>query len=296
METEPVVEEHAPRKPSTEADLLRAGVGMLNPVARAQIRFIQRSLQRGPLDHALRWCQRQIGARWINASLTNLRQVHGVDRLPKLRPDESFILVSNHRSFFDLYAVSAYLVASGLPHRLLFPVRANFFYDNPLGPLVNGMMSFFAMYPPIFRQPSRAAFNLAGLDEIVRLLKAGGMFVGVHPEGTRKKDDDPYTLLPPQAGVGRLIYHARVPVIPVFINGLGNSIPKQIAGNVTKKGEPVHIVFGAPIDFGGLFDVAASPRAYKKLSERTLSRRFTRSDRKRSGTGQKGLTERRLKD
>ena len=90
------------------------------------------------------------------------------------------------------------------------------------------------MYPPIFRQPSRAAFNLAGLDEIVRLLKGGGVFVGVHPEGTRKKDDDPYSFLPAQPGVGRLIYHAEVPVIPVFINGLGNSIPKQIAGNVTK--------------------------------------------------------------
>jgi 1-acyl-sn-glycerol-3-phosphate acyltransferase len=263
-------EEHVPRKPSTEADLLHAGAGTLDMVARAQIRFIQRSLQPGPLDRALRWCQKQIGARWINASLTNLRQVHGVERLPELRADESFLLVSNHRSFFDLYAVSAYLVASGLPHRLLFPVRANFFYDNPLGPLVNGVMSFFAMYPPIFRQPSRAAFNLAGLDEIVRLLKQGGVFVGVHPEGTRKKDDDPYTLLPPQSGVGRLIYHAGVPVIPVFINGLGNSIPKQVAGNVTKKGSPVHIVFGAPIDFGDLREVAPSPRAYKRLSERAL--------------------------
>jgi 1-acyl-sn-glycerol-3-phosphate acyltransferase len=127
MESEPALEEHSPRKPSTEADLLRAGAGMLDPVARAQIRFIQRSLQPGALDAALRWCQRQIGARWINASLTNLRQVHGVERLPELRPDQSFLLVSNHRSFFDPYAVSAYLVANGLPHRLLFPVRATFF-------------------------------------------------------------------------------------------------------------------------------------------------------------------------
>ena len=270
MQSETILEERSPRKPSTEADLLRAGAGMLDPVARAQIRFIQRSLQPGALDRTFRWCQRQIGARWINASLTNLRRVHGAERLPELRPEQSFLLVSNHRSFFDLYVVSAYLVTSGLPHRLLFPVRANFFYDNPLGPFVNGVMSFFAMYPPIFRQPSRAAFNLAGLDEIVRLLKGGGMFVGVHPEGTRKKDDDPYTLLAPQPGVGRLIYHSRVPVIPVFVNGLGNSIPKQIAGNLTKKGPPVNIVFGAPIDFGSLLDVPASPRAYKRLSEKSL--------------------------
>jgi 1-acyl-sn-glycerol-3-phosphate acyltransferase len=149
-------------------------------------------------------------------------------------------------------------------------VRSNFFYDNPLGPFVNGVMSFFAMYPPIFRQPSMAAFNLAGLDEIVRLLRQGGTLVGVHPEGTRKKDDDPYTLLPAQPGIGRLIYHARVPVIPVFVNGLGNSIPKQIAGNVTKKGSPVHIVFGAPVDFGSLYDATPSPRVYKRLSETAL--------------------------
>jgi 1-acyl-sn-glycerol-3-phosphate acyltransferase len=265
-----ILDEYLPRKTAGEGDLLRAGAGILNPVARAQIRFIQRSLHPGSLDTALRWCQRQIGARWINAALTNLRQIHGVERLPALGADKSFILVCNHRSFFDLYAVSAYLVSSGLQHRLLFPVRANFFYDNPLGPLVNGVMSFFAMYPPIFCQPSRGAFNLAGLDEVVRLLKAGGVVVGVHPEGTRGKDDDPYALLPAQAGVGRLIYHSRVPVIPVFINGLGNSISKQIAGNVTKRGTPVHIVFGAPVDFNGLLEPQASPRTYRSLSARAL--------------------------
>ena len=270
MHTEPSVEESGTRKPSSAGDLLRAGEGILDPIARAQIRFIQRSLQPGSLDRALRWCQRQIGARWINGSLTNLKQVHGLERLPPLRPEVSFLMVSNHRSFFDLYAVTAYLVGKGLPHRILFPVRSNFFYDHPLGPLVNGVMSFFAMYPPIFRQPSRAALNLAGLDEIVRLLRQGGTFVGVHPEGARKKDDDPYTFLRAQPGIGRLIYHAGVPVIPVFVNGLGNSIPKQVAGNVTGKGTPVHIVFGAPIDFGSLLEVPPSQRAYKRLSEHAL--------------------------
>ena len=222
------------------------------------------------LDRTLRWCQRTIGARWINGALTNLRQVHGLDRLPPLDANKSFLLVSNHRSFFDLYAVTAYLVGNGQPHRILFPVRSNFFYDNPLGPFVNGVMSFFAMYPPIFRQPSRAALNLAGLDEIFRLLRRGGMFVGVHPEGARKKDGDPYTFLPAQPGIGRLIYHADVPVIPVFINGLGNDIVGQVKGNLTKKGEKVHVVFGAPVDFGQGRKVPPSPRAYKALSERAL--------------------------
>jgi 1-acyl-sn-glycerol-3-phosphate acyltransferase len=260
----------APRKDPHAQDIIRAGGPLLSPLERAQIAMIQKSLEPGMLDTMLRWCQRHIGARWINASISNLRQVHGLDRLPPLDPKQSFLLVSNHRSFFDLYVVSAFLVARGLPHRLLFPVRSTFFYDNPLGPLVNGAMSFFAMYPPVFRQPKKAAFNLAGLDEVVRLLRRGGMFVGVHPEGTRKKDDDPYTFLPAQPGVGRLIYHADIPVIPVFVNGLGNSIPKTITDNATRKGKPVFVVFGKPIDFGALRDVPPSPRAYKRLSEHTL--------------------------
>ena len=243
---------------------------MLEPIARAQIRFIRRSLEPGRLDRILRWCQRTIGSRWINGALTNLRHVHGAERLPKLDATQSFILVSNHRSFFDLYAVTAYLVGSGLPHRILFPVRSTFFYDHPLGPLVNGVMSFFAMYPPIFRQPSRAALNLAGLDELARLLQRGGVVAGVHPECARKKDDDPYTFLPAQPGIGRVIHHARVPVIPVFVNGLGNDILRQVTGNWNKKGNPVHIVFGAPVDFGGLLDAPASPRAYRALSEKAL--------------------------
>jgi 1-acyl-sn-glycerol-3-phosphate acyltransferase len=94
--------------------------------------------------------------------------------------------------------------------------------------------------------------------------------VGVHPEGTRKKDDDPYSLLPPQSGVGRLIRKARVPVVPVFINGLGNDLAKQVADGITGKGQPIHVVYGAPVDFGGLMDLPESPRAYRRIAERCL--------------------------
>ncbi len=196
--------------------------------------------------------------------------MHGLDRLPPWDPRGSVVLVANHRSFFDLYATTAELVARGLPQRILFPVRSTFFYDHPLGPLVNGAMSFFAMYPPIFRERSRAALNLANLDEVASLLRRGGFFVGLHPEGTRKKDDDPYTLLPPQSGVGRLIHQARVPVIPVFVNGLGNELAKQVLGGLSGRGERIHIVFGAPIDFGRLLDERPHPKTYKAVAASCL--------------------------
>jgi 1-acyl-sn-glycerol-3-phosphate acyltransferase len=208
-----------------------------------------------------------VGQRWILAATDRLRRVHGLERLPAFDPTSSVILVSNHRSFFDLYVATAILVARGLPLRILFPVRSTFFYDHPLGPVVNGLMSFFAMYPPIFRDRKRAALNLASLDETAALLRRGGFFVGMHPEGTRNKGDDPYTLLPPQSGVGRLIRAAGVPVVPVFVNGLGNDLPRQVAGGISGRGTPIHVVFGAPIDFGPLLSGPDNPAAHKRIAE-----------------------------
>jgi 1-acyl-sn-glycerol-3-phosphate acyltransferase len=251
-------------------DLLEMGDASLTPLERAQIRFVRATLRPGPLDEAIRALQRSVGQAWILGATARLRHVHGIERLPAWRPGGSVILVANHRSFFDLYVTGAELVARGLPYRILFPVRSQFFYDHPLGPVVNGVMSFFAMYPPIFRERRRAALNLASLDETAALLRRGGFFVGLHPEGTRKKDDDPYTFLPAQSGVGRVIHKARVPVVPVFVNGLGNDLVKQVSGGITGGGRPIHMVFGAPIDFGPLLDAPGTPRTYRALAERCL--------------------------
>jgi 1-acyl-sn-glycerol-3-phosphate acyltransferase len=253
-----------------DLDLLDLGRSTLSPLERAQIRFVRASLRPGALDRSIRFLQRTVGQWWIRAAIAKLRRVHGLERLPPWAPAASLILVANHRSFFDLYVTTAELVAHGLPGRILFPVRSTFFYDHPLGPVVNGAMSFFAMYPPIFREKNRAALNLASLDEAAALLRRGGVFVGVHPEGTRKKDDDPYTFLPAQGGVGRLVRKARVPVVPVFVNGLCNDLLQQVARGIVGRGTEVHVVYGAPIDFGDLLDAPQSPRTYRRIAERCL--------------------------
>jgi len=245
---------------------------LLSSHERRQISFVQKSFEPGVLDRAVRLGQRHIGSRWIEECTKHLRHVHGTERLPKFDEKKSYLIVANHRSFFDLYVIIGYLVRRGLPHRLVFPVRSNFFYDRPLGLFVNGAMSFFAMYPPIFRERSRAALNLASLDETARLLGRGGTLVGLHPEGTRNQSDNPYALLPAQAGVGRVIHKARVDVIPAFVNGLTNDLPKQILGNFTGRGERIILNFGAPIDFGALLTEPSSPRLHKKISELALGR------------------------
>jgi 1-acyl-sn-glycerol-3-phosphate acyltransferase len=131
-------------------------------------------------------------------------------------------------------------------------------------------MSFFAMYPPLFRDRKKALMNPLALEELAFLLRRGGMFAGIHPEGTRKRDDDPYTFLPAQRGVGKVIQDSRVPVIPVFINGLVNDLSKQVTSNFDGTGQDIFVVFGAPIDFGDLLDQGKSPKVHQAISDRAM--------------------------
>lgn len=251
-------------------DLLRAGNGRLSLIESAQIAFVRRTFQPGLLDKLVRFAQRSVGQGWIHHCTKHLRHVYGLERLPVFEPEKSYLLVANHRSFFDLYVVVSELVRRGLRHRIVFPVRSSFFYSNPLGLFVNGIMSFFAMYPPIFRARRQLALNVASLGELSWLLEQGGFFAGVHPEGTRKRDDDPYTFLPAQRGVGRVIYEARPVVIPVFVNGLINDLYRQVKSNFDRTGKKIVVVFGEPIDFRDLYAERATPKVHQAIADRAM--------------------------
>jgi 1-acyl-sn-glycerol-3-phosphate acyltransferase len=252
-------------------DLLASGKGRLTRIERFVIGFVQKSFEPGRFDRFIRFLQRSVGSTWIHHFTKHLRHMHGVDRLPAFDPKQSYILVANHRSFFDLYVVTGDLVRRGLAHRIVFPVRSKFFYTSLTGLFVNGVMSFFAMYPPIFRERKQLILNPLSLSELGFLLRRGGAFAGLHPEGTRKKDDDPYTFLPAQRGVGKVIHEARVPVIPVFINGLINDLPRQVWSNFDGTGRQIHVVFGAPLDFSDLWSERGSPKVHQAIAERALA-------------------------
>jgi len=255
----------------SDPDLLRAAGDRLNRLERANIRFLRRTFSSPSLSALLGAGQRTLGAGWVYYCTRNLAEAHGLERLPPPESLDRYILVANHRSYFDLFVLSMMLIRNGYRRRMLYPVRSGFFYDHPLGLFVNGTMSFFSMYPPIFRERNRAALNIASLADVAHFVRSGGFALGIHPEGTRNKGEDPYALLPAQSGVGRLIYDApAVAVIPAFINGLGNHLPTQVAGNFNGRGGRVIAVFGAPIPLADLHAEPASGRTYKKIAERTL--------------------------
>jgi 1-acyl-sn-glycerol-3-phosphate acyltransferase len=176
--------------------------------------------------------------------------VRGMERLEAIPDRSSFMLVSNHRSFFDQFIIGWVLFCSERYNRKsTFPVRANFFYENPFGLLISVFLSGGSMFPPFFRRPEAKAFNRYSLSVLVELLQKPGNVIGFHPEGTRNKGDDPYQLLPAQPGAGELALKARPIIVPAFITGLTNHLLSELWANIRKK-RPIVIVFGNPIDVG----------------------------------------------
>lgn len=243
----------------------------LSPLERLQMAAIKRTFDDRNFGRAMQWLQEHVGQYWIQLATDRLHQMHHLERVPRFPREQSFILVCNHRSFFDLYVVISNLIREGYQQRIFFPVRSTFFYDHPLGFFVNGVMSFFAMYPPIFRDRKKASLNAASMEEAARLLRLGGHLLGFHPEGTRNRGN-PYELLPIHAGIGRLVHSARVPVVPVFINGLRvEGLYEQIKGNFDGTGTPIHTVFGEPIDFGDLLEQPGNQSVFKQIANKVAA-------------------------
>ena len=213
---------------------------------------------------------------WVRAAIARRIFVEGLDELMALRPDTGVMLVSNHRSFFDQYVMllAAWMAPVPWAKSLNFPVRSNFFYDQPLGIFVNAAVAAGAMYPPIYRQAERRALNDDALDKMVEILHQRGNVLGMHPEGTRGKGPDPYEFLPAQPGVGKLALVAKPVVIPAFILGLGNNILQDIQWNFqpdARREHAVVLVFGSPIDYSDLAAEKPRPTLYKKAADRFMT-------------------------
>lgn len=217
------------------------------------------------------FCQRHIGSLWIKIATYNLMNVFGIENVAKSDVERPLVLVSNHRSFFDMYVVSSVIFRQTKRSvRLFFPVRGKFFYDNPVGWFVNLVMGWWSMYPPFFREAGDTAkrhFDKYSIRRLVQICSEGRAHViGFHPEGKRNLGDDPYSFLRAQPGIGKVLMEARPQVIPVFIAGLGNHLPRQILGNWTG-GEKVRLWFGEPIDLDQLYAKRNALRTHKLIAD-----------------------------
>jgi 1-acyl-sn-glycerol-3-phosphate acyltransferase len=224
------------------------------------------------------WCQSTMGAGWIHLSTYNIMNVYGLEHVEAASRERPLLLVANHRSFFDMYAVSTVLFRNtSWRKQLFFPVRGRFFYQSPLGLLVNLIMGWWSMYPPFFATgdhplPEKRAFDKYSFSVLADLARTGpGNIIGFHPEGTRNKGDDPYSFLRAQPGIGKLIMDAQPQVVPVFIAGLCNSLPRQVARNWNRE-DVIRIHFGPVLDLTDYLDKPDRLRTHKEIADAVMGK------------------------
>jgi 1-acyl-sn-glycerol-3-phosphate acyltransferase len=265
-------------------------IAVLNAVEKIGFKLTDR-MNRGAWKSFWTFCQRHIGSLWIYLATYNLMNVYGLENVERTDAGKPLLLVANHRSFFDMYTVSSVLFRhTARPMRLFFPVRAKFFYDSPVGWFVNFVMGWFSMFPPFFREDreeKKREFDRFSMRRLVDICSCGAAHViGFHPEGKRNLSNDPYNFLPAQTGVGKIIMLARPQVVPVFIAGLGNDLPKQILGN-WRGGEPIRIHFGAPVDLSSFYEKRDSLRTHKEISDFLMTKIAELGERDREIFGHK---------
>jgi len=140
--------------------------------------------------------------------------VRGREHLPKSGPA---IIAANHNSHLDAMVLMALL-----PHRLLHrvrPVAAEDYFMK--GRLLRWFSTRIVGILPIARK--RAGADDDPLAGCYAALEAGQILI-LFPEGTR---GEPEQLAPFRGGVAKLAgKYPEVPVIPVFMHGLGKALPR----------------------------------------------------------------------
>ncbi len=216
---------------------------------------------------------RTLSYSWMRPSMSRRTYADNIDWLVAPPSDRGVLFACNHRSFFDsyLYLFALYNAGAKWPRNLCFPVRSDFFYNAPMGIVVNFAIGGGVMYPPIYRDKSRRALNDEAIDHICDVLEQPNSMVGLHPEGKRNTSDDPYTLLSAQPGIGQIVLRAKPLVVPVFVNGLGNDFVGAVRTSFlpnAKRDHSIILTFGQPVDYEEF--THSKPRAalYKKCADK----------------------------
>jgi len=138
---------------------------------------------------------------WFYFKAFHRLEVHGIKNVPQ---SGSFILASNHSSYFDPPALGC-----RLPRNLHYFARDSLFFW-PLGLLIRNLNSI-----PV----NRSQLDIATLKRVLKVLKGGDPLL-LFPEGTRSTDGN---LGEGKKGIGLLLAKSQVDVLPARVTG-GNKV------------------------------------------------------------------------
>lgn len=162
-----------------------------------------------PFDRDGRWI-RAIGRGWGTVVLRSAGVHLDVRGDEHLDPDETYVLVSNHHSLFDIPALLA-----GIPLPLRMLAKASLFRI----PFLGWYMSRVG-YIPVERSDPRKA--VASIDQAARQIRAGRSVL-VFAEGTRSPEGE---LRAFKGGGFRLARGTGLPIVPVAVSNSGRLMPR----------------------------------------------------------------------
>ena len=153
-----------------------------------------------------------------------------VEGKEKLNPDDNYIFISNHLSYFDIPI-------------LMIAIRNNvrFIYKDTMTKIaVLGWGMYLGQYIPINRENVREAMK--SLKKAAQKV-INGISVVIFPEGTRSMDG---TLGEFKRGIFVLADEAKVPLVPTAIVGSNVIMPR---GKFQIKSGNVRVVFSEPVPY-----------------------------------------------
>lgn len=166
------------------------------------------------------WRRRPMPVRWIRSVLGQGQRLlygwyfrtrtMGREHVPH---SGAFLIAANHESHLDMG-----LIKHALGHREIVSLAAkDYFFDTPWKAF------FFATFTNLlpFNRKTRLKESLQAAGQVL----ADGRPLLLFPEGTRTKDGK---MLPFKASLGYLALNNGVPVLPVFIDGAFEAMPKGV--------------------------------------------------------------------
>ena len=183
---------------------------------------------------------------WLYFKIFHRLKVHGVENVPD---SGSFILASNHSSFFDPPALGC-----RLPRNLHYFARDSLFFW-PLGFLIRNLNSI-----PV----NRSQLDITTLKRVLKVLQAGDPLL-VFPEGTRSPDGQ---LRNGKKGIGLLLAKSQCDVLPARVRGGNKILGKGML--VPRIGRKLLITYGPVISIDELDPGKSDPLRYETIANRVV--------------------------